>query len=61
MTTIDEARAEAYRKEGDARTIERIAARMVDQSKCPPGKCPGKRVAGCQAHWVQYLTGEVAE
>lgn len=45
MTTIDEARAEAYRKEGDARTIERIAARMVDQSKCPPGKCPGKSVA----------------
>lgn len=59
MTTIDEARAEAYRREGDKRTIERIAEMLASERKCPPEACP--KGDGCMAHWVQYLTGEAAE
>lgn len=59
MTTIDKARAESYRREGDKRTIERIAELLAAQRKCPPEACP--KGDGCQAHWVQYLTGEGAE
>lgn len=59
MTTIDEARAEAYRREGDKRTIERIAEMLATQRKCPPEGCP--KGDGCQAHWMQYLTGEGGE
>lgn len=59
MNTIDEARAEAYRREGDKRTIERITELLAAQCKCPPEDCP--RGDGCQAHWMRYLTGEGAE
>ena len=58
MTTIDEARAEAYRREGDKRTIERIAE-LLAARKCPPEGCP--KGDGCQAHWMQYLTEEGGE
>jgi len=73
LTTIDEARAEAYRREGDKRTIERIAELLATR-KCPPEGCPSQTSDllefpfsslpegdGCQAHWMQYLTGEGGE
>jgi len=59
LKKIDEARAESYRREGDKRTIERIAERLASERKCPPEACP--KGDGCQAHWMQYLTGEAAE
>lgn len=59
MTTIDEARAEAYRREGAQAERERIAELMAAGRKCPPETCP--KGDGCKAHWMQYLTGEGGE
>ena len=55
---IDEAQKEAYRKEGDKRTVERIAEKLGAEAGCPPGReCPIEyEAANCTWCWVDYLT-----
>jgi hypothetical protein len=57
---IDEAQKEAYRKEGDRRTIKRIVDSLVSRSNCPYQKCPDKYVSRsddlCSECWLQYFT-----
>ena len=57
--TIAKAQAEAYRIEGDRRTVERIA-KLIAEDCCPYSVkqgCDGNyRRDECVAHWLQYLT-----
>ena len=57
---IDEAQKEAYRKEGDKRTVERIAEKMgmLSGAVCPPGKRLNVSCLqqACDDHWLKYLT-----
>lgn len=60
MTTLPKTFGEAYEaglREGDRRTVERIAAKLgADKNACvPDDTCPYGQI-GCAAHWLQYLT-----